>query len=412
MMAAQDKVQDKDKKKGFKPRNLSFKQMVETDACMRCNECLKYCPVVDLHGNEVGPRGKIHFFREFVKTNNDLVSKLLGRSRDITEEEINKYTQNLFICSSCQQCKEVCEAGIDTVPMWEAMRADMVERGNGPMPAHKAIRDRVNKLGNPYNEPPEKRLDWKQPDMKFAEKGEVLFFTGCTAALRMTMLAQAVVKVLNNVGIEPVYLGKDETCCGSPLLRTGQRETAYKVIRENVERIKQRGVKKVVAACAGCANTSKNDWPKVVGKLPFEVQHISEFLLELVKQGKIKFDKPLDLKVTYHDPCHIGRHMKLYEAPRKAITSIPGVTLVEMKRNRNMAMCCGAGGGYRSAFSNDAIAIAAKRVKQAQEETGANMIVTSCPFCRLNLSDGAKSAGLDFKVINIEELYAKALGLK
>jgi len=398
--------------KGFRPRNLSFKQMLEADACMRCNECLKYCPVVDLHGDEVGPRGKIHFFREFVKMSNDPVARLLGRRRDVTEEEVNKYTQNLFVCSSCMQCREVCEAGINTVPLWEALRADMVERGNGPMPAHKAIRERVDKLGNPYNEPLEKRLAWVQPGMKMVEKGEVLFFVGCTAALRMTMLAQAVVKVMNHVGIEPVYLGKDETCCGSPLLRTGQKETAHKVIRENVALIRQRGVKKVVAACAGCANTSKNDWPKVVGKLPFEVQHISEFLLDLVEQGKIKFNGSLDLRVTYHDPCHIGRHMKLYEAPRRAIESIPGVKIVEMKRNRDMAMCCGAGGGYRSAFSNDAIAIGGKRVKQAQEETGTNTIVTSCPFCRLNLSDGAKSIGAEFKVINIEELYTRALGLK
>ncbi|MEM2933644.1 MAG: heterodisulfide reductase-related iron-sulfur binding cluster [Halobacteria archaeon] len=396
--------------RGFKPKNLSFKQMIEVDACMRCNECLKFCPVVDIYGNEVGPRGKIHFFRELIK-GNDLIARLLGRSSNITEEEVNKYTQNLYICTSCLQCREVCEAGINTVSMWEAMRADVVERGNGPMPAHRAIRERVEKLGNPYNENPEKRLAWIQPGMKIAEKADLLFFVGCTSALRMTMLAQAVTKILNYAKIEFTYLGKAELCCGSPLLRTGQRETAYKVIRRNVELIKQKGVKKVVAACAGCANTSKNDWPKVVGKLPFEVQHISEFFLDLVMEGRLKFNKTLDLKVTYHDPCHIGRHMKLYEEPRKAIESIPGVKIIEMKRNREMAMCCGAGGGFRSAFSNDAIAIASKRVRQAQEETQTNMMVTSCPFCRLNLTDGAKSIGADLKVINIEELYTRALGL-
>jgi heterodisulfide reductase subunit D len=403
-------MQTQTQARGFKPKNLSFKQMIEVDACMRCNECINLCPVVDLYGNEVSPRGKIHYFRELIKSN-DLIAKLLGRSRNVTEEEVNKYTQNLYICTSCLQCREVCEASINTVPMWEAMRADLVERGNGPMPAHRAIRERVEKLGNPYNEPKEKRLAWIQPGMKIAEKAELLFFVGCTSALRMTMLAQAVTKILNYAEIDFTYLGKDELCCGSPLLRTGQRETAFKVIRQNVELIKQRGVKKLVAACAGCANTSKNDWPKVVGKLPFQVQHISEFLLDLVREGRIKFDKALDLKVTYHDPCHIGRHMKLYEEPRKAIESIPGVKIVEMKRNREMAMCCGAGGGFRSAFSNDAIAIASKRVRQAQEETNTNIIVTSCPFCRLNLTDGAKSIGADFKVINIEELYTRALGL-
>jgi len=177
------------------------------------------------------------------------------------------------------------------------------------------------------------------------------------------------------------------------------------MMRHNVEEIKKLGVEKVIFSCAGCYRTFKKDYPAHGVELGFEVQHISEFLADLVKEGKISF-KELDLSVTYHDPCHLGRHLGVYQAPRNVIQAIPKVKLVEMYRNRFNAWCCGAGGGVKSGYKDLALETADERIAEAKE-TGTKVLVTACPFCELNLKDAVKAKQENLEILDLTELLLK-----
>jgi heterodisulfide reductase subunit D len=184
------------------------------------------------------------------------------------------------------------------------------------------------------------------------------------------------------------------------------------VAKHNVEAIKKMGAKKVLFACAGCFRTAKIDWPRLLGEeLPFEVVHITEFLEDLIKQGKIKWEKSIDKTITYHDPCHLGRHVGVYDAPRYVLSHIPGVKFVEMDRIKEFQRCCGAGGGVKAGIPDLAEGIAQSRVKDALE-TKADLLSSACPFCKRNLMDGRDSMKADIDVEDIIELVAQALGLK
>ncbi|MEM4233383.1 MAG: heterodisulfide reductase-related iron-sulfur binding cluster, partial [Thermoplasmata archaeon] len=210
-------------------------------------------------------------------------------------------------------------------------------------------------------------------------------------------------------GVKFNILGEDEWCCGSPLLRTGQRGVVRdEIAPHNVREMDKRGWKAMVSACAGCYNTMKNDYPKLVGNPSFKIYHVSEYLEKLIKEGRLKFTKEFKKKVFYHDPCHLGRHAKVYEAPRNVLKAIPGLTLLETKHEREDSHCCGAGGGFKSAFNEMAESIAAERVKEAVD-AGAEVIVTSCPFCQVNLNAGAKRAGLDIKTMDVVQVALQAV---
>jgi heterodisulfide reductase subunit D len=223
------------------------------------------------------------------------------------------------------------------------------------------------------------------------------------------MLGQSAVEILNKAEIKFTILGNKEWCCGSPLLRTGQTDIIKgEYAQHNADAIQATGVEKVITACAGCFNTLKNNYPKIVGKLPFKVYHISEYLELLLKKEKIKFTTPIEKTVTYHDPCHLGRHGKVFDAPREILKNIPGIKLIEMNRIRTKSRCCGAGGGFKIAFNEVAENIAVDRVQEAQG-TGAEMIVTPCPFCVVNLNAGAKKANIPLKAIDLMQFVTMAL---
>lgn len=193
-------------------------------------------------------------------------------------------------------------------------------------------------------------------------------------------------KILQVAGIE-VAISKDEWCCGSIGLRIGK--SGVEIIRHNVQLLNNMGAKTVFTACAGCYRTLKKDYPEILGEeLSFEVKHITEILIDLLNKNQIPFkpDEGEKLKVTYHDPCHLGRHMNLYEIPRDVLIKIPNLELIEMKRNRNHAWCCGAGGGVKSQYPDMAKDISKERIKEAIE-AGADILTTSCPFCIGNLKD-------------------------
>lgn len=215
----------------------------------------------------------------------------------------------------------------------------------------------------------------------------MLYFRGCTAREKQTDISEATERLLDLAGVD-YHVLEDEKCCGSVLLRTGFQKEAERQIEKNTEVLKD---EKIITSCAGCYKTLKDDYDGL------DVVHISQFLNELISKNKLNFTKS-DLDVTYHDSCHLGRHSKVFDEPRNVIEST--ANLVEMKNSREESLCCGAGGGVKSAYPEIADEMAESRIGQAKQ-TGCRTLVTSCPFCKLNLEND------ELEVLDLTEFLIK-----
>ncbi len=398
-------------------KNLTAVQLMELDSCTRCGECVKWCPTYAATDGKPGlaPRDKILRWRQYMNKSYGIRAKLFG-PQEIPQSELEEFKDDVHSCTTCGICGTVCESGINTVELWEALRANLVKKGIGPYGKQNMFPKLIGQYHNPYLKDQKDRLAWVPDDVKIEDKSDIVYFTGCTAGYKQLTLAFATSRVLNKLGIKFAMLGEDEWCCGSALIRTGQAHVndmmPLQVAKHNVEAIMKKGAKKVLFACSGCFRAAKVDWPRLLGKkLPFEVIHITEFLADQIKQGKIKWEKSIDKTITYHDPCHLGRHVGVYDAPRYVLTHIPGVNFVEMERIKEFQRCCGAGGGVKAGIPDLADGVAQSRVKDALE-TKADILSSACPFCKRNLMDGRDSMKADIDVEDVIELVAQALGLK
>ncbi len=395
---------------------LDVLALMRFDACTRCGECTTTCPT----GGEaqdvelVTPRGKILKLRELYKRQYGLRAKILG-PKEIPEEELKELTSRAYECTICGQCRTVCPAHLDTIEMWENMREFLVANGLAPLSAHESIIKSIENYDNPWMQPRTQRSRWakrieKDVRIKDAlkERCEVLYFVGCTAAYDPNIRDMAIntAKVLAKAKVDFGTLGNEEACCGSTLLRTGLIESARKTANKNIAMFEEAAPSLIVTSCAGCYKTIRQDYPKI-GKVGSRIAHITEYVLELIDSGRLEFDGRVDGKVTFHDPCHLGRHNKLYDQPRRILESIPGLRLVEMDRNREEARCCGAGGGVKTAFPDLAQKISSMRVEDA-ERTGADILTTSCPFCYQSLKATIEVEGSRLRMVDIMELVAAA----
>jgi heterodisulfide reductase subunit D len=211
----------------------------------------------------------------------------------------------------------------------------------------------------------------------------MIYFQGCTARQKLKGISESTKELLDKSGVDYRLL-KDEECCGSVLLRTGFQEDAREVMRKTLEKLKG---EQVLVSCAGCYRTFCEDYPEVLG-VDVDVIHISQLFEDMIREGRLKI-KDVNVKVTYHDPCHLGRHMDEYQAPRNVLKKT--AHLVEMSRNRELARCCGAGSGVKSAFPEISIGVAKMRLEDAKN-TGSKFLVTCCPFCILNLKSAEETA--------------------
>jgi len=371
--------------------------------CDRCGFCratvdvengtYKVCPPYELYGFEsYSARGKM----------NIALSLLEGRL---------KYSKGLvdrlYQCLLCGNCKQQCPYGLNIMEITKAMRQDIVKAGLQP-DALKKLDFNVEKTHNVIGKDPAERTKWAV-DLDLPSKGNVLYWAGCLPSYNFPDTARAVVAILRESGMNVAYLGEDEWCCGDPVIAGGSIVLAENLIRHNVNKIIASGAKQVITSCAGCFHTLNSEYPKIVGQLPFEVFHITRTIADLLEDDKIEFSRDIEKKVTYHDPCYLGRYEGIFDEPRKVIGSIPGIRLVEMLRNRENSWCCGGGTIAHVAYPYQADKITRMRVNEAKN-ISAEAIITACPLCVKSLYRPAMKAGIE--VYDFAVVVAEAMGLR
>ena len=324
----------------------------------------------------------------------------------LLEGELQKTPENaesLYTCTLCGNCTQICSAEFEPAKTLEKVRHLLNEI---PNETHQQIAERILANDTPYDMPKSsKRLWTKEVGFDIPTKGETIYFTGCTAPYKLPKVVTSTAQILKAAGIEFGVL-EDEPCCGSVLLRTGRKDSAKQTLERLKQKLSEAGASRIVVSCAGCLRTLRQELSE---DLELEILHVIELVADLVHNSALKL-KPLmsPSVVTYHDPCHMGRELGVYDSPRIILKGIPNLELVEMNPNRENALCCGAGGGVRSFDPELAEAMAVDRVKAA-ESTGADTIVTACPFCELNLKVGVQSADSTLEVIDILELLIESL---
>ena len=378
----------------------------DLDACLQCGYCRDVCPVFEQDPWEsASPRGKVYMLKQLDRKGfMDRILSIFDREIKVTDD----FVERVYWCTSCGMCEEECHVEIPFPELWEEVKAWLVEQGVAPLEAHRAFLSRIESVKNPFNEPESTRGNWSK-EFLLSSKPEVMYYVGCTESFRMQKIAKTTATVLAAANVKFNVMGEEEWCCTSPLLRTGQKSLTESFARHTQEQMMNSGANVMLTACAGCMATTKRDHTKAIGPLGYEVLHVSQFAEKLIKDGRLSFNRTIPRKVTYHDPCHLGRHAGVFEAPRNVIRSIPGIELVEMPRNRRKSRCCGAGAGFKAQFDEYAVNIAAGRVQEAID-VGAEQIITTCPFCAVNLNAGAKQLGVRQPTIDLMQLILEALG--
>ncbi len=426
------------KKKSLDISRLGSRGLMALDACMHCGECKVWCPVVAEDPREqLTPRSKAKALTRIIDDQYGIlgdqgpVAGLLGpkvkdklrailRYSPPSASEIETFKESLFECSTCGQCAVVCPAGIDTVELWETSRRAMVDAGLGPLDNHQHLVTSILKDDNPWQQPRSGRSKWARKakrakeiqaaptEIKSPGQVPVLYFVGCTASYDANIREVAVntVNILNAAGVEFGILGNKERCCASIMRRIGMSMFEEYAI-QNIEAFNELGIQTLVTSCAGCFKTISSDYPRL-GKLNFEVLHITQLITRLIDQGKLVPKIPQDIEVTYHDPCHLGRATRVYDAPRQVLESLPGVRLIEMERTGEYARCCGAGGGLKAGFADVQHKLSNTRVTDA-EATGATDFVTACPFCYQSLKEGIVRQESRLRMREITELVVQSI---
>ena len=392
--------------------HLPQSQILDAYACIQCSRCQDACPAYET-GKELSPSALEINKRYFL--NNHLDEFINGSIPDAAITDILLTDEAAWSCTTCGYCVEVCPVGNE--PMLDILRArqDLVMmESKFPQEAMETF-DKIENYGNPWGLSPQEREVWMEgkevPLMRDKKEAEVLYWAGCAGAYdnRGKEISQAVVDVLNEAKVDFASLGNEETCTGDSARRIGNEYLFQTMAEKNLETFGKYKFKKIVTQCPHCFTTLKNDYSELGADL--EVVHHSQFIGELVSEGKISPKAWLDEDVTYHDACYLGRHNDEYDAPRDVIQSImKNGSLVEMEKSREESFCCGAGGGNMWYEIKTGERINHNRFKQAAK-TGASTVATSCNFCNIMMEDGMKVTGNDdkMKVMDIAELVSKSL---
>ena len=348
--------------------------------CLECGICTGSCPI-----SRINPKYSPRLFVE--------------KSLLISEEELIR-DDDLWTCLTCGACSARCPSLVDYNDFMFQMRQLAIEIDNRGVCTHAGTIQAVSALQT--KKFVKKDLSWIPKELKTKQKGDVLFFVGCTPYYQIIFnnikadslnASKSTIKILNKFGIEPV-VSQDERCCGHDSYWTGELEKFKTLAKSNLEMIKNSGAKQVIFSCAEGYSTFKTLYPQFFGKLKFDVLHISQFIAEKLDSEEITFNEANE-KITFHDPCRLGRFEKEFDAPRKVLSVIPGLEILEMERNRENGMCCGSSTWMNCTQVNKKIQV--DRLKEA-EKTGASTLVTACPKCKIHLNCTMNDNGFDFKI--------------
>ncbi len=300
--------------------------------------------------------------------------------------------EEIWRCTTCKTCVERCPRGVDQIQAGVALRKLAAEYDVYPgnvAPISKVVASLTSE-GNSLGGDRDKRAEWAKgmPIKTYSEGMEVLYFTGCYLSYdpRMRKVAAATAAILNKAGVDFGILGSKESCCGESIRKTGNEELFKRLAKENIKAFIDQGVKKVLVSSPHCYHSFKNEYPEFM--VNFEVIFISQYVGELVKAGRLKLTKEYPKKVTYHDPCYLGRHNGIYDEPREVLKMVPGLELLEMADSREKSLCCGGGGGRIWMETPKEDRFSDLRVGQAVA-SGAEVLATSCPYCITNFTDSS-----------------------
>jgi len=324
-------------------------------------------------------------------------------------------SEEMWRCTTCGNCPQQCPRGVKIIECGVSLRRISTEYGIFPTSINpvRAISASLTGEGNPLSEERKKRADWAEglSVKTFTEGMEILYFPGCYLCYdpRLKKVARATAKILNRAGVEYGILGSKENCCGESIRKTGDEELFKRLARENIKTFIDNGVKKILVSSPHCFHTFKNEYPDF--RVNFEVIHISQYLFELVSEGRLEFPQDYGKKVTYHDPCYLGRHNGIFDEPRKLLQKIPGLDLIEMPDAMDNSLCCGGGGGRIWMETPKGERFSDLRLEQAVG-AGAEVLATSCPYCISHFEESL--LGLEnseaAQIKDITEIVQEAMG--
>ncbi|MGA8832913.1 MAG: (Fe-S)-binding protein [Desulfomonilaceae bacterium] len=373
-------------------------QYEEVAKCTRCGFCLPNCPTYAVLRSEAfTPRGRNAITRAVIEGRLELSPEL---------------AESIFTCLGCGACTKACFPAVNTKDSVFSDRACLTE-----IKAHPKIFEKLSETLNEYHniseDDNEDRAEWqeylKDVPGEFLEKdhADIVYFVGCVASF--FPMAQKIpadfATIMYHTGLDFTILGGDEWCCGFPLIGAGMPEKMVELKNHNLEKLKSIGAKKAVFSCPSCLHTWKHLYDTDI-----ELLHASQLIDGLVKQKKLDL-KPLDLKVTYHDPCDLGRNTGVFEEPRQVIKSIPGIEFVELPNNRNMSVCCGGGGNVEMVAPDLSAAIAQRKIEEILS-TGANTVISSCQQCLRTIVTSARRQNIELNAMDLTQLVMKSLSQK
>ncbi|MCB2180023.1 respiratory nitrate reductase subunit gamma [bacterium] len=377
-------------------------QLLSFDACLRCGRCEDICPAHAV-GMDYSPRILIQSLRDTMQNKMVTPTSSNGNNHSVQDLFSNDYC---WSCTTCGACLTRCPAFINPVDqIIDLRRYHVLTTGTMPKTVGETLRN-MERQGNPWGLPPQERSKWTDGvDLPIAnpqEKVEALLFFGCAMSFdeRNKKIARTITKLLNQLEINYAALELDEMCCGETARRMGHEYLFQMMAEENIALFREFQFEKIVTPCPHCYNTLKNEYPHFGGE--FEVQHITEFLQEQI--NAFPADNKNGHKATFHDPCYLGRYNQVFNAPRDLINSSEA-NLIEMKNNKSSSFCCGGGGGQMWLETDAETRINHKRLEEAVE-TGADQIITACPYCLTMFEDaiGAKGLQQEIQVLDITEI--------
>jgi Fe-S oxidoreductase/nitrate reductase gamma subunit len=403
--------------KTFGVRNLTdftWKDLLDLDACTECGRCTDSCPA-NTAGKVLSPRDIILDLRLLMHSGKGLPGDTnMENEATILDISSTLAPEALWECTTCGACVEVCPVFIEQMPKIIDMRRYLVmEEANLPVALQEAVMS-LEKRGHPFRGIQSTRLDWadglEAPSISENEDAEILLWVGSAGALqeRSQNVTRTLAKLLKHADVPFAVLGEEERSTGDLARRLGNEFLFEMLAKETIDLLDRHRVKRIVTPCPHSFNTFRNEYPRLGAR--YEVYHHSEYLLKLVKAGKLAAGSATSRRITFHDPCYLGRHNRVFDPPRELLRTICNSSILEMKNNREKSFCCGGGGGMSFADEPSDKRVNHERACQALE-TEAEVVAVACPYCMTMLEDGIKAVRgeRDIRVMDIAELLFDVL---